>query len=225
MILKDYLQTTYWVSRRKFTALIDAWNIFVNNKKIENYKEQVNEWDIIKIPSIKIDTIVKTNHDKFPTLLIFNKPIWYTCSKSDKYNKTFYKLLPKEFKNKYYYIWRLDKDSHWLMLLTSNPKLVNEFEHPSKEITKTYLIELDKPFNWELKNKILSWIKEWWEFLRTLSIKKEWNSKIEIVLNEWKKRHIRRIFKSLWYTVIDLKRTKIWSYSLWTLKEWEYKTV
>jgi 16S rRNA U516 pseudouridylate synthase RsuA-like enzyme len=42
------------------------------------------------------------------------------------------------------------------MLLTSNPKLVNEFEHPSKEITKTYLIELDKPFNWELKNKILS---------------------------------------------------------------------
>jgi 16S rRNA U516 pseudouridylate synthase RsuA-like enzyme len=46
------------------------------------------------------------------------------------------------------------------MLLTSNPKLVHEFEHPSKEILKTYIIVLNKPFNWNLKEKILKGIYE-----------------------------------------------------------------
>jgi hypothetical protein len=39
------------------------------------------------------------------------------------------------------------------------------------------------------------------------------------VLNEGKKRHIRRIFKALGYEVIDLKRIRIGDYTLGDLKE------
>jgi 23S rRNA pseudouridine2605 synthase len=226
MLLRDYLQTNHWISRRKIVDLIKQWNVFLNEKKIESYKQEINKNDSLKISLLKIDEIINFEHkENIPELLAFNKPRWYTCSKSDPHNKTFYEILPNEFKNRYYYIWRLDKDSHWLMLLTSNPKLVHEFEHPSKEILKTYIIVLNKPFNRNLKEKILNGIHEWWELLWTKEIKEQEGWKIEITLNEGKKRHIRRIFKSLQYEVVDLQRISIWKYKLWNLKEGEYKII
>jgi 16S rRNA U516 pseudouridylate synthase RsuA-like enzyme len=51
------------------------------------------------------------------------------------------------------------------------------------------------------------------------------NGSIIITLNEWKKRHIRRIFKSLGYEVTDLQRIRIWEYKLWDLKEWNYLSI
>ena len=58
------------------------------------------------------------------------------------------------------------------MLLTSKPELVHQFEHPSKETEKSYLVQLDKPFDRKLKNKILGGIFEGGEFLRTKQLEK-----------------------------------------------------
>ena len=226
MLLRDYLQKYHWISRRKITDCIDQWMVFVNDKKIESYKAEIQENDSLAINSLNIvEEISFKSSEEYPEILLFNKPIWYTCSKSDPHNKTFYELLPKEFIKKYYYIWRLDKNSRWLMILTTNSKLVHEYEHPSKEIEKTYVVHLNKNFNWKLKEKILWWIREGWEFLRTKSLQEWGNDSIIITLNEWKKRHIRRIFKSLGYEVIDLQRIRIWDYTLWNLKEWTYLTI
>ena len=226
MLLRNYLQNKHWISRRKIINLIDQGLVFVNWEKIENYKAEVNENDTLTINTLWIDEKISfEGTSDYPELLMFNKPVWYTCSKADAYNKTFYELLPKEFVKKYYYIWRLDKDSRWLMLLTTNSKLVHEFEHPSKEIEKTYIVCLNKIFDWNLKRKILWWISDEWEMLRTKSLEKWANNSIIITLNEWKKRHIRRIFKSLGYQVTNLQRIRIWDYSLWDLKEWEFKAI
>ena len=130
--------------------------------------------------------------------------------------------MPEAFKN-YYYIGRLDKESRGLILLAKNPWTVHEFEHPSSKITKEYLITLNRPFNRELKKKVLAGIWEGGEFLRTLSLQQAESWKLNIVLNEGKKRHIRRIFKALGYEVIDLKRIRIGDYILGDLKEWERK--
>ena len=226
MLLRDYLQHYHWISRRKITDAIDQWMVFVNNNKIESYKAEIQENDILLIKALKINEKVDFSRDEnYPEILLFNKPIWYTCSKSDPYNKTFYELLPKEFIKKYYYIWRLDKDSRWLMLLTTNSKLVHEYEHPSKEILKSYIVCLNKAFDWKFKEKILWWVNEWWELLRTKALEKWNDGKIIITLNEWKKRHIRRIFKSLGYQVTDLQRISIGEYKLWDLKEWNYQAI
>jgi pseudouridine synthase len=52
-----------------------------------------------------------------------------------------YELLPEKF-HQYYYIGRLDKESRGLVLLTNSPELVHQYEHPSFNITKEYLIQL-----------------------------------------------------------------------------------
>lgn len=173
MLLRNYLQTQHGLSRRTIISLIDEKQIFINEQPIENYKAELQEGDLLSVPRLSLSEKVQPiAPDSAPELLLFNKPKGYTCSKSDPHNPTFYQLLPPEFLQKYYYIGRLDKESRGLMLLTSSPQLVHEFEHPSKEIEKSYLIQLNRPFDRKLKGKILKGIEEGGELLRTKKLEK-----------------------------------------------------
>lgn len=226
MLLRAYLQTKHQLPRRKITLLIDNGKVFINKEKVNNYKAELHEKDLLEIPDIKLQEYILSDtsntENKKPDFILFNKPKGYTCSKADPHNQVFYDLLPQKFR-KYYYIGRLDKESCGLMLLTSKPELVHQFEHPSKEIEKSYLVQLDKPFDRKLKNRILAGISEWGEFLRTKQLEKSDFWLLEITLNEGKKRHIRRIFKALGYVVTDLQRIRIGPYCLGSLPEGKWK--
>lgn len=222
MLLRTLLQVEYGIARRQIISLIDQGGVFINQKIVENYKAELSSGDQISIPSLKISVVYKEKQDansENPPLLLFNKPMGYTCSKSDPHNRTFYELLPEDFRKKYYYIGRLDKESRGLVLLASDPQMVHDFEHPSKQITKEYLVQLNRPFDRKFEKRILDGIRHEWEVLRVVSLYPKGAGKIGIVLNEWKKRHIRRIFKVLGYEVIDLQRIRIWNFLLGNLSE------
>ena len=222
MLLRTLLQVEYGVARRQIISLIDQGGVFINQKIVENYKAELSSGDQISIPSLKISVVYKEKQGanlEYPPLLLFNKPMGYTCSKADPYNRTFYELLPEDFRKKYYYIGRLDKESRGLVLLASDPQMVHDFEHPSKQITKEYLVQLNRSFDRKLEKRILDGIRHEWEVLRVVSLYPKGAGKIGIVLNEWKKRHIRRIFKVLGYEVIDLQRIRIWNFLLGNLSE------
>ena len=228
MLLRTLLQVEYGVARRQIISLIDQGGVFINQKIVENYKAELSSGDQISIPSLKISVVYKEKQGanlEYPPLLLFNKPMGYTCSKSDPHNRTFYELLPEDFRKKYYYIGRLDKESRGLVLLASDPQMVHDFEHPSKQITKEYLVQLNRPFDRELEKRILDGIRHEWEVLRVVSLYPKGAGKIGIVLNEWKKRHIRRIFKVLGYEVIDLQRIRIWNFLLGNLPQGKRTTV
>lgn len=176
----------------------------------------------IKSPKFTIEETIQETQ-KISTLILFNKPVGYVASKSDPHNKTIYELLPPEYTN-YYYIWRLDKNSHGLLLLTDDPALVNEYEHPKFDIEKEYIVELDRSLPPEDLKKAIQGIHDEGEFLRALKItvfKKPYH--YSITLNEGKKRHIRRMFKFIWYRVMDLERVREGKYSLGDLKVGEWK--
>lgn len=228
MLLRTLLQVEYGVARRQIISLIDQGGVFINQKIVENYKAELSSGDQISIPSLKISVVYKEKQAvnlEYPLLLLFNKPMGYTCSKADPHNRTFYELLPQDFRKKYYYIGRLDKESRGLVLLASDPQMVHDFEHPSKQITKEYLVQLNRPFDRKLEKRILDGISHEWEVLRVVSLYSKGAGKVGIVLNEWKKRHIRRIFKVLGYEVIDLQRIRIWNFLLGNLSEGKRTTV
>ncbi len=180
-----------------------------------------------------------------PVIVAFNKPIWYVVSKDDKHNKTIYELLPKSWEKDFFYVWRLDKDSQWLLLLTNVPELVNEFEHPSRRIFKIYEVEITRPFKTQLKDKFKKWMlitedgeyvkntddPKWkWkqmDFLQVYDIHYHKDAKgryfVRILLTYWKKRHIRRLLKAFDYKVLALTRVKYWKYELGTLKPKQYR--
>ncbi len=248
MRLITYIQTRHQISRRNFVSLVKQGCIFINGKKIDSYTQEVISGDKVKIksPKLTIEEMIQEVQKK-STLILLNKPMGYVASKSDPHNKTIYELLPPEYIN-YYYIWRLDKDSHWLLLLTDDPALVNEFEHPKFDIEKEYDVELDIELEPKDIQRALSGVKDEDEMLRALKIERIKGQKgasvqrkdpsistfnsfnslaphYRIILNEWKKRHIRRMFKTIGYRVMDLKRVREGKYSLGDLKVGEWKIV
>lgn len=212
MQIIPYLQSSKWLSRRKIVALIKNDQIFLNNEKIESFKSELKNGDILTIIDENWDkenvTISEFNESLNWKIILFNKPKWYVVSKSDPHNSTIYELLPEKFKNRYY-IWRLDKDSRWLVILTGTPALVHQIEHPKFEIDKEYLIQLTSQFKDEDKQKAKSWILDEWEVLKFKDIMHTKDALVyKVILKEWKKRHIRRVIKHLWYNLIDLQRIK-----------------
>lgn len=222
MKLLTYLQTNKWLSRRAIVSLINEKKIYINDIVVDSYKIEIDEWDKIKLDWKEF--VINNTNKESGQIIMFNKPIDYICSKSDSHNKTIYELLPKEFEN-YYYIGRLDKNSHGLVLMTNDPKLVDEYEHPRHGITKEYLVTLNKPFREIDMDRCLQGIEDQEEILKCIECKlKIWNT-IKMVLNEGKKRHIRRMMSALRYHVEDLVRIREWKFELGDLKEWEWKVV
>jgi 23S rRNA pseudouridine2605 synthase len=217
--LNKYVQENLGISRRAFVDLVSKWQVFLDWNKIESIWFEVSGWERLQIKSLRIEKkiVISDGVD----VLLFNKPMWYVCSKSDNHNKTIYEILPKEFAN-YFYIGRLDKDSRWLLILTNNSDIVNKYQHPRFEVEKEYLVQIDRSFSQNDFKKVKKWIVDEWELLpvKTLKYYDQKNKYfVRIILGEWKKRHIRRILNSLWYKVLDLVRVREWQFELWNLKE------
>jgi len=223
--LNKYVQENLWISRRKFVSLVQKWDVFLNWQKVESYGHTIDWWEILQIKSLKINK--KISKSNKVDLIVFNKPVWFVCSKSDKHNKIIYDILPKEFAN-YFYIWRLDKDSRGLLLMTNNSAFVDKFQHPSNQVEKEYLVEIDREFKfWDYK-KIKKWVEDDWELLEVKVLKfftKRNKYFVQIILLEWKKRHIRRILNAFDYNILDLQRVREWDIFLDNLKEWCWRRV
>ena len=203
--------------------MIDSGNVFVDCQKIQSYSFEIQWGELLEIKNLQVSQKIKISN--WINIVLFNKPIWYVCSKEDKHNKTIYGILPKEFQN-YFYIWRLDKDSKGLLVLTNNSEIVNKYQHPSNGVEKEYNVQIDREFSIKDYKKLKKWIVDDWELL-TVKMAKYYQDKnkyfVKIILVEWKKRHIRRILNSLWYKVIDLVRVREWQFELWNLREWCFK--
>lgn len=226
MRLITYVQTRHQISRRNFVSFVKEWYVAINGKPISSYTQEVKTGDKLKIkaPNFKIEEVIQ-EVQKSSTLILLNKPLGYVASKADLHNKTIYEILPPEYIN-FYYIWRLDKNSHGLLLLTDDPALVNEFEHPKFAIEKEYIVELDQELDAKDIQRALSGVKDEDEILRAIKITKDKKKyHYAVILNEWKKRHLRRMFKAIGYRVMDLERVREGKYTLGDLKVGEWKKV
>lgn len=221
--LNKYVQENLNLSRRAFVSLVQAWKVFLNDEKVESYSQTVKIWDFLEIKWQWIKEKIK-DLNKHLDVILFNKPVGFVCSKSDKHNKTIYEILPKEFYN-YFYIWRLDKDSRGLLILTNDSALVDKLQHPKNNVEKEYLVQIDRAFSVNDYKKMKKWILDEWDLLTVKTAKFFEDKKkffIKIILWEWKKRHIRRILTSLWYKILDLQRVREAQFKLGNLKEWNW---
>jgi len=218
--LNKYVQENLGISRRKFVSLVQDWKVFLNNNIVESYSQVLNWWDVLEIKSIGLKKNIETLESKVD-IIIFNKPMGFVCSKGDSHNKTIYELLPKEFHN-YFYVGRLDKDSRWLLILTNNSSLVDKFQHPSNNVEKEYLVQIDRSFSENDYTKMKKWIVDEWDLLKIKNAKSYQDKRnffVKIILLDGKKRHIRRILQNLWYKILDLQRIREWQFEIWNLKE------
>jgi 23S rRNA pseudouridine2605 synthase len=151
--------------------------------------------------------------------LALNKPRGIVTTAADeKGRETVYGYLPQGLP------WiapvgRLDKASEGLLLLTNDSEWAARITAPETHLDKTYHVQIaaiaDEALLQELRNGIRA---SDGEFLRVKSVRMlrsgEHNSWLEIVLDEGKNRHIRRMLETLKIEVLRLVRVAIGPLSL-----------
>lgn len=146
--------------------------------------------------------------------LALNKPRGIVTTAADEKGRdTVYSFLPENLP------WvapvgRLDKASEGLLLLTNDSEWAARITAPDTHLDKTYHVQINAISDETLLQALRIGIRaSEGEFLRvkTISILRygERNSWLEIVLDEGKNRHIRRMFEALKIEVLRLVRVRI----------------
>ena len=154
-------------------------------------------------------------------LLMLNKPKGYVVTRSDeKDRKTVYALLPDwAYQDNWKPVGRLDLDSKGLLLFTRNNKLADQIAKPGS-CRKTYEVWVRGLVTQDHIKQAMKGVENSGEILKAYQVSIEGGAghktKLQVVLDEGKNRHIRRLFGSLKdekfktaLKVLDLKRIRI----------------
>lgn len=167
----------------------------------------------------------RTTNDS-ENLLALNKPKGYLVTRSDDLGrKTVYDLLPDwVFHDGWMPIGRLDLESKGLLLFTTNGKIGNVLTKPGN-CMKVYEIWVRGHVTDEHIAEAKKGVKSKNDLLKALVVEKVGmggaKTKLKIVIDEGKNRHIRRLFGALKdpkfntpLKVLELKRVSIGSFKL-----------
>ena len=205
--LQKFLSQAEVCSRRKAEEMIADGLVRVNGKVAELGQTIVPSEDVVKIGSKTISAGAREN-----VILMMNKPRGYVCSNLDPHNaQTVFQLVPAEYaQHKLFCVGRLDKDSEGLLLITNDGDLANKIIHPSSDIIKRYEVTLNREYDPALTPRLLKGVKDGEEFLRfTNVIRFPDGKRLEIHLNQGRKREIRRLFEIFGFFVKTLVRFQI----------------
>ncbi len=218
-------------SRRAVDALVAQSRVIVNGQPAQLGQR------VTKNDQILIDNKPVTWDKPRSLILAFNKPAGVTTTKSDPHAKlTIMHFLPPDMQH-VFPVGRLDRDSHGLLILTTDGDLALRLQHPRYNHEKEYKVKvasaqpLTTPkFTHDLK--LLGTTIVAHEHQTKPIIVKEFHldestktGYARIILTEGKKRQIRELFKQLGYAVIDLQRVRIGKLTLDNLQEGQYREV
>ena len=96
-----------------------------------------------------------------------------------------------------------------MILFSNDGDYVARLTHPRYEIRKTYLVRVTREFTEPELTRIRTGITDGGEHLRVISIAPAGNCLYRIVLNEGKKREIRRITAAVGSPTLELRRIRI----------------
>lgn len=209
-------------SRSKAEELIRKGLVSVNGKISRDISLRVN----IKKDKISVSGAEIQNPAKI--YLALNKPRGLVTTASDEKGRdTVFKCFEGKGLPYIFPAGRLDKASEGLLLFTNDTEWGNIITSPESGIEKTYHVQIDVPSPMELISRIKKGIPAEEGLLEVSSIKMvrggAKNCWVEIVLNEGKNRHIRKIFEALNVEVLRLIRIKIGSIELGKLAKGEFR--
>lgn len=221
--LNKFLADSGVCSRRSADKLIAEGKVLVNGKKVFELGIKVSPKDRITVDGKPL----KQETQKI--YLIFNKPKGVLTTLSDPENRPTIADYINHIEHRVFPVGRLDWDSEGLILLTNDGEWANQIMHPSREVSKTYLVKLDgKPSDTDFQKlrKGVSIPGGKVKALHIERIKRKEGSKqydwIKIVITEGKNRQIRYMFEKIGMDVLKLQRIGIGRLKLGNLDKGEF---
>lgn len=213
--INKYIASTGFCSRRRAETYIKEGRVKVNDEVITELGTVISREDIVKID----DRIINIENNK--VYIMFNKPKGVISTAKEQFGRKSV-LDSLKVKERVYPVGRLDMDSEGLILLTNDGDFLNNVIHPTKHISKTYVVELKNKIEDEAISKLEDGVDIGGYTTKPCIIEKMSNKKIKLTIFEGKNRQIRRMIECVNNKVVSLKRISIGKLELNDLKSGDY---
>ena len=187
MNLVKFLSSCGAASRRKAEELIRAGQVKIDGKTICDPAFRVTEGSCVLLNGFPLALPEKRHY------ILLHKPRGYVCSNADSHAGKLAVDLINIPGVRLVSAGRLDKDSEGAIIFSDDGEFINRLAHPRYGVLKRYEVSTEKPVSAEWQKKMVSGIVDDGEMLKVISIKELACCRYEIILNEGKKREIRRL--------------------------------
>lgn len=209
-------------SRRACEALIDAGRVAVDGAVVRRQGVRVDP----TVAVITLDGERVTTEESGLAYLMLNKPAGVISTMNDDQDReSIVDYIPLRYRQpgkRLFNVGRLDADTEGLLLLTNDGDLAHRLSHPSYEVPKTYLAEVQGPLPKDVGKRLRAGVQLEDGFARVDSFKVVGSSDarllVEIVLHEGRKHIVRRLMDAVDHPVIRLVRTDVGPLTLGDLR-------
>jgi 23S rRNA pseudouridine2605 synthase len=139
-------------------------------------------------------------------------------------DRTIYDLLPAHWP-RVVYVGRLDKESEGLLIVTNEGELTQRLTHPSAKLRKTYIVTLDREFDFAGAPKMKKGFPVEEGFARMDDLFRTGPRTLKVVLTQGLKRQIREMFYRTGYEVKRLVRVQIGGLALGDLPAGQHRVL
>lgn len=219
--LQKIIANSGYCSRRKAEELILKGKVVLNGRKVTELGIKANYSDNIVVEG----NVIEKQEKKY---YAFNKPRGIICStKDDKGRKTILDFFPNN--ENIYPIGRLDYDTTGIILLTNDGEFANLMMHPKNNIPKYYVVKLKGIITgYDIlklkKGVIIDNRKCIPDKIKLKRVNKNNNTCIvDIIIHDGKNHEVKKIFKSIGYETLKLKREMYGNINLIGLSSGKYR--
>jgi 23S rRNA pseudouridine2605 synthase len=204
-------------SRRACEQLIAAGRVEVDGVVVRTQGVRVDpNAAVIKVDGLRIASAPDATH------LALNKPRGMVTTMSDPHGRPSLGDLLRGRRQRLFHVGRLDADTEGLLLLTNDGELAHRLAHPSFEVLKTYLAEVDGPVPRGTGRRLQSGVEledgpARADSFRVLSTAAG-RAMVELVLHEGRKHIVRRMLAEVGLPVHRLVRTRVGPVALGDLR-------
>lgn len=209
--INHFLALKKVASRREVDVLIDQKKIQVNGV-LATKGMRVSEEDVITVK----------NNKKY-LYFLYNKPRGIVTSSPQKEEVDIQTHL--DLNNDIVPVGRLDKDSHGLIILTNDKRIVGPLLSPENKHEKEYSVLVNKEITERHIKKLQRGVYIDDYKTKPCIIKKTEASEFTIILTEGKNRQIRKMCAVVGLSVVDLFRTRIMHLKVGTLQNDQIRTL
>lgn len=146
-------------------------------------------------------------------MVIYHKPIGEVTTRSDPQGRpTVFESLPKLASGRWISIGRLDVMTSGLLLFTTDGELAHRLMHPSNEVEREYVVQLQGRPRREVLDRLLKGVRlddgpASFDRIKIEETSEE-RTAVRVVLHEGRNREVRRLWSAVGHEVLRLARVR-----------------
>jgi 23S rRNA pseudouridine2605 synthase len=195
-------------SRRKCEELMLAGEVTVDGEVVTRLGTKIDP----------TTAVIRVSGQRLPPVsphvyLVLNKPVGVVSTMSDPQGRPTLSDLVGDRPERLFHVGRLDTDTAGLLLLTNDGEFAQRMAHPSYEVDKTYVAEVDGRLVPETLERLTAGVTledgpVTVSSVRLVGVHGE-RSIVELVIHEGRNRIVRRLLDHVGHRVRKLTRTAI----------------